>query len=159
MRLGYLGSKVFIEKNVALMRYPKNISIQDHVVLKEGAKICACNEVASISIGKNTTIGYHTFIFASEQVSIGDNCLVAPFVYIVDSDHNIGKDKLINLQPNSTSPITIGHDVWLGTGAKILKGVTIGNGAVIAAGALVKSDVGEYEIYGGIPAKKISERE
>ena len=48
--------------------------------------------------------------------------------------------------------------MWIGTGAKILKGVSIENGAVIAAGAIVKSDVKAYEIYGGIPAKKISDR-
>ena len=80
------------------------------------------------------------------------------FVYIVDSDHNIEKEKRINEQPNNTAPVKIGNDVWIGTGAKILKGVTIENGAVIAAGAIVKSDVKAYEIHGGIPAKKISER-
>lgn len=149
---------MYIEKNVALMRYPEKISIYDNVVLKEGAKICACNENAFISIGKNTTVGYHTFIFASEGVIIGNNCLIAPFVYIVDSDHGIDKAELINSQKNITEKITIGNDVWIGTGAKILKGVNIADGAVIAAGALVKSDVGAYEIYGGIPAKKIAER-
>ena len=48
--------------------------------------------------------------------------------------------------------------MWIGTGAKILKGVSIENGAVIAAGAIVNSNVKAYEIYGGIPAKKISDR-
>ena len=140
------------------MRYPQNISLGDHMVIKSGARICACNEKATVSIGKNTTFGYHTFLFASERIEIGDDCLIAPFVYIVDSDHNIEKNKKINTQPNSTAPIKIGNDVWIGTGAKILKGVTIGNGAVIASGALVKDDVNPYEIVGGIPAKKISER-
>lgn len=127
-------------------------------VIKEGARICACNETATISIGKNTTIGFHTFIFASNHISIGDDCLVAPFVYLVDSDHSIEKNQLINQQSNTTSPIKIGNDVWLGTGCKILKGVTIGDGAIIAAGAIVNADVPAYEIWGGIPAKKISER-
>ena len=76
----------------------------------------------------------------------------------MDSDHNIEKDKLINEQTNSTSPIKIGNDVWIGTGAKILKGVTIEDGAVIAAGSLVKSNVNAYEVHGGVPAKKISDR-
>ena len=82
----------------------------------------------------------------------------APFVYIVDSDHNIDKGQLINQQPNNTAAVKIGNDVWIGTGAKILKGVTIKDGAVIAAGSLVKSDVNSYEVHGGVPAKKISER-
>lgn len=140
------------------MRNPGNISIGDNVVLKEGAKICACNPQASISIGVNSTIGYHTYIFASSGIAIGNDCLIAPFVYIVDSDHNIEKKELINRQGNISAPITIGNDVWIGTGAKILKGVSIAQGAVIASGALVKNDVGSYEIHGGVPSKKIGER-
>ncbi|MBK6263778.1 acyltransferase [Marivirga sp. S37H4] len=157
-RLGFLGEQVFIDKNVELQRFPKNISIDDFVVLKEGSRICACNEKAKVSIGKNTTVGFQTFIFASEKISIGDDCLIAPFVYIVDSDHSAEKGKLINQQPNMTSAVKIGNDVWIGTGAKILKGTTIEDGAVIAAGAVVSGLVKSNEIFGGIPAKKISER-
>ena len=140
------------------MRFPKNIFLGPNMVLKTGARLCACNERATIHIGENTTIGYHTYLFASAGISIGDNCLIAPFVYLVDSDHSIERQELINRQPNQTAPIVVGNDVWIGTGAKILKGVTIGEGAVIAAGALVKDDVAPYTIVGGIPAKKISER-
>ncbi len=156
--LGSLGSEVFIEKNVDFMRYPKNISIGDNVVIKEGAKICPCNQASSISIGNNTTVGYHSFFFASAGIEIGNDCLLAPFVYFVDSDHGIDKGMKINEQGNISLPIKIGNDVWIGTGAKILKGVTIHDGAVIAAGSIVKDDVPAYEIHGGIPAKKISER-
>lgn len=158
-KLGKMGTDIYFEKGVHLMRYPQNISLGSGLVIKEGARICPCNNKAIISIGDNTTVGYHTYLFASEKITIGHNCLIAPFVYLVDSDHNIAKDKLINQQPNSTSPITIGNDVWIGTGAKILKGVTIHDGAVIASGALVKDDVEAYSIVGGIPAKKISERQ
>ena len=157
-RINNLGENVFIEKNVKILRFPKNVQIGNQVVLKEGARICSCNQNAKINIGENTTFGYHSFLFSSESIEIGNNCLIAPFVYIVDSDHNIEKGKLINEQPNSTAPVKIGNDVWIGTGAKILKGVSIENGAVIAAGAIVRSDVKAYEIHGGIPSKKISDR-
>lgn len=157
-KLGSLGTDVYFDPKVELMRYPKNIFLGNGLVLKEGSRICPCNEYAKVLIGDYTTVGYHTYIFASEKISIGKNCLIAPFVYIVDSDHTINKDTLINQQPNITSSVTIGNDVWIGTNAKILKGVNIGNGAVVAAGALVKGDVLPYEIVGGIPAKKISER-
>jgi acetyltransferase-like isoleucine patch superfamily enzyme len=157
-RIGFLGVQVFIDKNVELQRFPKNISIDNYAVLKEGSRICACNEKAKIMIGKNTTIGFHTFIFASESITIGNDCLVAPFVYIVDSDHSAEKGKPINQQPNMTSAVSIGNDVWIGTGAKILKGSKIEDGAVIAAGAVVSGHVKSNEIFGGIPAKKISER-
>lgn len=157
-KIDTLGKNVFIEKNVKILRFPKNVQIGNQVVLKEGARICSCNQNAKINIGENTTFGYHSFLFSSESIEIGNNCLIAPFVYIVDSDHNIEKEKLINEQPNSTAPVKIGNDVWIGTGAKILKGVSIENGAVIAAGAIVRNDVKAYEIHGGIPAKKISDR-
>lgn len=157
-RLKHCGAGIYFEKDVSIMRYPQNVSLGANMVLKSGARICACNESAQVSIGERTTFGYHSYIFASAGVEIGDDCLIAPFVYIVDSDHNIAKDKKINQQGNLTAPIKIGNDVWIGTGAKILKGVTIGDGAVIASGALVKDDVAPYDIVGGIPAKKISER-
>jgi len=157
-KINTLGENVFIEKNVKILRFTKNVDIGKNVVLKEGARICSCNKNAKVYIGENTTFGYHSFLFSSESIEIGNDCLIAPFVYIVDSDHNIEKDKLINEQSNSTAPVKIGNDVWIGTGAKILKGVSIENGAVIAAGAIVKSDVKAYEIYGGIPARKISDR-
>jgi len=157
-RLGFLGERVYIDKNVELLRFPKNISIKDDVVIKEGAKICSCNPEAVVRIGERTTIGYNTFIFSSNSIVIGDDCLIAPFVYIVDSNHTINRDSLINMQPNETSPIIIGNDVWIASNVTILKGVTIGSGAVIAANSVVNRDVLPYEIYGGSPAKKIGER-
>ena len=157
-KLGFCGKNVYIEKGVEIMRYPANASIGNNVVLKEGAKICPCNKEAFVKIGDNTTIGYHTLIFASENISIGKDCLIAPFVYIVDSDHGTDKSKKINAQPNITSPILIGDDVWISTGVKILRGVTIGKGAIIAAGSVLKDDVPDYTIFGGVPAKKIGER-
>ena len=158
MRLAFCGENVYFEANTRILRYPKNVSIFDNAVIKEGARICSCNESAKISIGKNTTIGYHTFIFASEKITIGEDCLIAPFVYMVDSDHSIDRGQRINSQSNTTKPIVIGDDVWIGTGAKILKGVTIGEGAVIATGSVVRENVPSYSIYGGVPAKKIGER-
>lgn len=153
-----LGKHVWLDKDVELMRFPGNILIKSNVVIKEGTRICCCNENAIISIGENTTIGYHNFIFSSEKIVVGDNCLIAPFVYIVDSNHQYKKDKLINLQPNVTSPIIIGNDVWIASNVTILKGVTIGEGAVVAANSVVNKDIPPYSIFGGTPARKIGER-
>ncbi len=158
-RIGFLGKGVHIDKNVELMRFPKNISIDDEVVIKEGARICSCNSLAKISIGKRTTVGYHNFIFASEKITIGDDCLIAPFVYIVDSNHSIKKETNINQQPNVTKAVTVGNGVWIASNVTILMGVTIGDGAIIAANSVLNKDVNPYEIWGGSPAKKIGERE
>ncbi len=157
-RLGKCGEKVFIDKNVSFMRFPKNIKLADNIVIKEGSRICSCNTDAKISIGQNTTIGYHNFIFCSNHISIGSDCLIAPFVYIVDSNHTTDRNKLINQQANTTAPITIGDDVWIASNVTILKGVTIGQGAIIAANSVVNKDVPPYEIHGGSPAKKIGTR-
>lgn len=158
-RLGHLGSRVWIDKRVELMRYPGNISIGDEVVLKEGARICACNQSARISIGARTTIGYHNFLFASAGIEIGEDCLIAPFVYIVDSDHGTARNQKINTQPNTAKAVKIGSDVWIASNVTILKGVSIADGAVVAANSVVNRDIGAYEIWGGSPAKKIGERE
>jgi len=156
--LGSCGQGVYFEKNTDFMRYPHRIVVGDNVIVKEGAKICPCNETAEVQIGRNTTIGYHTYMFASAGIYIGDNCQIAPFVYLVDSDHSIAKDRPMNQQPNQTAPIYIGNDVWIATGVKILRGVRIHDGAVVAAGAVVKSDVQPYEIVGGVPARHLDYR-
>ena len=156
--LGRCGDLVFVDKNVEFQRFPKNIFVGDNAVIKEGTRICSCNENAVVEIGKNTTIGFHNFIFASDKIVIGSDCLIAPFVYIVDSNHKIDKNKKINEQENETAPIQIGSDVWIASGVTILKGVKIGDGAVIAANSVVNKDVPPYKIYGGTPAKEIGER-
>lgn len=157
-RIGELGKKVWLDKNVSLMRFPKNIKIADEVVIKEGAKICSCNINAKVTIGERTTVGYHTFIFASSNIKIGSDCLIAPFVYIVDSNHSILKEKNINEQPNQSKEIVIGDDVWIASNVTVLKGVTIGNGAVLAAGAVINKDIEAFSINAGSPSKIIGYR-
>lgn len=157
-RLGKLGERVHIDKSVEFMRFPKNIFIGDEVVLKEGVRICSCNGSSIIKIGDRTTIGYHNFIFASDKIEIGDDCLIAPFVYLVDSNYQIERARLINKQPNETAPIFIGNGVWIASNVTVLKGVTIGDGAVVAANSVVNSNIPAFEIWGGSPAKKIGER-
>ncbi len=158
-RLALCGKGVHIDSNVQLLRFPGKMEIHDNVVIKEGTRICVCNTNASLSIGKNTTVGYHNFFFASEKIVIGDDCLIAPFVYIVDSNHQFKKEEKINRQPNVTAPIVIGNDVWIASNVTILKGVTIGDGAIIAANSVVNQDVAAYTVVGGTPAKFISNRE
>lgn len=158
LKLGKLGAKVHISKNIEFLRFPKKIFIEENVIIKEGVRMCVCNNESKISIGKRTTVGYHTFMFASNTIEIGDDCLIAPFVYIVDSDHQIKKGININSQPNVTSPIKIGNDVWIASNVTILKGVIIEDGAIIAANSVLNQHVRTNEIWGGSPAKKIGER-
>ena len=153
-----LGAGVLIEPTARLVRYPANIALDDEVVVKSGAYLCSCNPSARIAIGARTTIGHHTYLFASSGIAIGEDCMIAPFAYLVDSDHGTRRDSRMNRQPNATAPIRIGSDVWIGAHAVVLRGVTIGEGAVVAAGSVVREDVPPYAIVGGVPARVIGER-
>ena len=100
-------------------------------------------------------------IFAGKnsKIIIGDNCLLSYNVHIRTISHNyIDKKKLILKQGNFEKTIKIGNDVWIGYGAQIMPGVEIGDGSVIAAGAVVTKDVEPYKVVGGVPAKVIKER-
>ena len=144
---------------VELLRFPDLIHIGRKVVIKSGVQVCPCNASSMIDVGDRTTIGFYTFIYSSSHISIGTDCMIAPFVYIVDSDHGLDRDRKMNLQPNSARPISIGNDVWIGAHCVILPGVKIHDGAVIAAGAVVREDVPPYMIVGGVPAKLLGERQ
>lgn len=116
---------------------------------------------AALKVGKNTAINEYCNIRASGcNIHIGDNCLFGQFATIIGSNHGISASSLILEQPWDTEKcgVTIGEDVWVGSHAVVLPGVTIHQGAIIAAGAVVVSDVPAYEIWGGVPAKKIGAR-
>lgn len=103
-------------------------------------------------IGENTYINYATSICAQSSVRIGKNCGIGNYSLIMDTDfHTIGD---FAKQPEA-SPVILEDDVWLGARVIVLKGVTIGQGAVIAAGAVVTRDVAPYTLVGGVPARFI----
>ncbi|WP_329958045.1 acyltransferase [Janthinobacterium sp. FW305-129] len=116
---------------------------------------------AVLKVGKNTAINEYCNIRASGcHIEIGDNCLFGQFATVIGSNHGITSSSLIREQAWDTEKcgVSIGDDVWIGSHAVILPGINIHQGAIIAAGAVVVSDVPAYEIWGGIPAKKISVR-
>jgi len=149
---------VVVYDNVKFLRFPRNISVGADSVIKSHVHICPCNSSAAISIGERTTIGFYSMIYSSKSIEIGADCMIGPFAYLVDSDHGTDRILPMNLQSNITEPVKIGNDVWVGARTMILKGVTIGDGAIIAAGSIVKRDVHPYSIVGGIPAKVLGER-
>jgi len=132
-----------------------NCNIEDNVRLRTGGPW----KQSSIYIGDNTFIGHSTQINVGSKFIIGKNCMVAPLCVFSDAHHSFVDIEIpINAQNCIYTPIMIMDNVWIGSGAIILGGVTIGKGSVIAAGALVNKSVGDYEIWGGIPAKKIKSR-
>ena len=92
-------------------------------------------------------------IICEEKITIGENVAIAREVIIRDTDSH----EILDGQHTKTKPVTIGNHVWIGTRAIIMKGVTIGDGAIIAAGAIVTKDVPANTIVAGVPAKVIRE--
>ncbi len=110
---------------------------------------------SNISIGHDTIIGDHCFLDGRAPLKIGSHVGIASQVLIYNDEHEINSTDY----GNSFGPVTIGDYVFIGPRAIILPNVTIGTGAVVAAGAVVTKDIPKFEIWGGVPAKKISRRQ
>lgn len=114
-----------------------------------------------ISIGAGTHIGEHSIIWAGDstgRIALGEKCLLAPHVTITASNYGTDQGAFIMDQPKIEQDVVIGRDVWLGANAVVVAGVNIGDGAVVAAGAVVTRDVPAQAVVGGVPAKVISWR-
>ena len=112
----------------------------------------------NISIGDNSGIGKNCFLNDVATISIGNNVLMGPDVMIFTTNHLTSKNSLIREQGYEFGEVHIGSDVWIGARVVILPNVIIGEGAVIAARAIVTKNVEPYTIVGGVPAKKIGIR-
>jgi len=110
-------------------------------------------------IGADTYIGSQFSFHCAGEITIGRDCLFGNFVSLVDNNHGIASGTPMRLQPLEPSRISIGDDCWLGEKATVLAGVRIGDGAIVAAGAVVRSDVPARAIVGGVPARLIRMRD
>jgi len=137
------------------------IEIGDHVALHSvstfsGGKV---HEQPSLIIGSNTYLGSQLNISVAQTVMIGHNCYIADRVTIRDNDghpKNFMKRRANKpVTKEDVKPVTIANDVWIGSNATILKGVTIGNRAIVASGSLVTKDVPDDSIAAGNPARII----
>lgn len=118
-----------------------------HVPVELGA-----GEYGRITIGDNAFINSGTSIGSLASITIGNNVAIGNYVLIMDSDFHNPLDHTL---PGAKAPIVIDDGVWIGARATILKGVTIGKHAVVAAGAVVTKDVPAGALVGGVPAKII----
>ena len=170
----FKNSKIFlnktskiINKGILKIGFKENIksNIETRLMLAENASL-KINGIftiyggSDIMIQKNAELiigsGYlnnNVQIICGQQIEIGDDVRIARDVIIRDTDAH----EIIDGKHNKIAPIKIENHVWIGTRAIILKGVTIGDGSIIAAGAIVTKDVPARSIVAGIPARIIKE--
>jgi acetyltransferase-like isoleucine patch superfamily enzyme len=126
--------------------------------LGEGTKI-RCHE-GVVSIGAKTVLGQECTISAYQRVSIGRECVVADRAMFIDFDHGtVEVERPIRLQGIYKRDVQVGNNVWIGYGACILRGVTIGDNAVIGTLSVVTKDVPANAVVGGVPAKVLRMRD
>lgn len=111
-------------------------------------------QLNNIYIGKDTIIGQRAFLDGRDKLTIGDHTDIASEVMIYNSHHDIDNDNFEAI----TKPVKIGSYVFIGPRAIILPGVSIGDGAVVAAGAVVTKDVNSGDVVAGVPAKFVRKR-
>ncbi|HEY2602044.1 MAG TPA: acyltransferase [Thermoleophilaceae bacterium] len=125
--------------------------------LGHGTKI-RCHE-GVVSIGAKTVMGQECTISAFQHVSIGRECVIADRVMLIDFDHGVVEvERPIRLQGIYKRDTRVGNNVWIGYGACILRGVTVGDNAIIGTNAVVTKDVPANAVVGGVPAELIRMR-
>lgn len=156
---GFLTSLVYCDKKALICQYGKvkifstngQISIGDRTTFWPDVKISCVGtneKIARLVIGNKCSIGDRTEIHCGESVTIGDKVIIAWDCNIMDRDyHSVdGRDE-------HTAPINIGNGVWIGCRAIILKGINIGESAIVAAGSVVTKDVPPHALVAGNPAQ------
>lgn len=108
-----------------------------------------------LSIGSTSSIGNNAWVYALDKIEIGEKTCIGEYVKLLAGYHDITTTNFAF----RTKPIKIGSCVWIATGAMVLPGVTIGDGAVVAAGSVVTKDIAPWTVVGGNPAKFIKKRE
>jgi acetyltransferase-like isoleucine patch superfamily enzyme len=136
----------------------RGIDVGRGVFLGRGT-ILSCKD-GDIVIGDHANFGFHCEIFSGSSVTVGRHGLFAAQAYLVGGGHEFEREGLAVIdQPRSSRGIVLGENVWLGTGAKVLDGVTIGSDVVVGANAVVNADLPDGAIAAGVPARVLRFRE
>ena len=166
LRIGFyrlLGVKIGSGCRLAKLKmtWPNQIQIGNNCKIEHGVYFKYASywkPGKSIVLGDKVFIGAHCEFNINTGIQIGEWCNIASGCKFIDHDHGIAKDNWIGPQESVKAPIVLQDDVWLGVNAVVLKGVQIGQGAVVAAGAVVTKSIPDYEIWGGVPARKLGAR-
>lgn len=108
-----------------------------------------------VAIGKGTVINHGCLLYTTGGIFIGDQVSISAGVWLVTGTHDINHPQFVD----SYKPIIIGDYAWIGMRATVLGGVTISEGAVVMAGAMVTHDVPPFAVVGGVPARVVGNRQ
>lgn len=108
----------------------------------------------NVSIGRQTFINYGCMFNTASAVIVGENCAIGMDVLFITGTHDLGEHQR-RAGDHRSEEIRIGNGVWIGARTTILPGVSVGDGAVIAAGSVVVADCDADFLYGGVPASRI----
>lgn len=160
----YLLALLFGSRDFSPIRKLRMLYFQAALAsLGPGSKIAGgvrIDHPENVWLGQGCFVGERCILYGYDKITIGDNVLIAPDVLMITRNHVFSDIAVpIREQGYRQAPITIEDGVWIGFRAIVLPGITIGRGAIIAAGAVVTNDVPAYAIAGGVPARLIKRRE
>ena len=147
--------------NPQFMEVGDNTSVMGHCVLET----CTVDgNTPKMVVGDKVSLGEYTHVTCANHIEIGEGTLTGRFVLITDNAHGESKYEDLLLAPMqrkivSPGEVIIGRNVWIGDKATILPGVKVGDGAIIAANAVVTKDVPPYAVVAGVPAKVVKQIE
>jgi len=158
------GKNLILEDNVSINALSYNgIQLGDQVSIARDSILFCTGVIAQkgtgIIIGDRTGISARAYFAGQGGITIGNDVIMGPNVQIFSENHNFS-DHDINIKDQGVTkqPVAIGNNCWIGAGATILAGVTLGNGCVVAASSLVNKSFTDNAIIGGVPAKVIKSR-
>lgn len=136
-----------------------SVDIADNNYIDHDVKIILGSASARLIVGSDNFIGAGTLLCPRLEIVIESNCQLAAGCALFDFNHgtDVGKGPMAR-QECEEEAIRLENDVWLGTGVTVLKGVKIGRGAVVGSGSVVTKSIPQYEIWAGVPARKIGSR-
>jgi acetyltransferase-like isoleucine patch superfamily enzyme len=154
LRGGRMGRRCVVERKVCLASRPGHpVIVGDGVRLGRGA-ILSTARTGRIVVEDGATIGPGAVVTSDAEIHIGPGAVIGPHADIVDFNHTFDRiEELVEFHPIEARPIRIGARARVGERAKVLCGVTVGDGACVEAGSVVTRDVPAGALAGGVPAR------
>lgn len=154
-----------IGKDVRL--YPLRVTWPHRVFLGDGCSLehsiyfnvaGGYRESGGVRLGRGTFVGSGCEFNVTDSVTVGEECLIASGCRFIDHNHGTGTGTAMKEQVEEEDPIVVGSNVWIGANCVVLKGVRIGDGAIVAAGSVVTKSLAAMGVYAGVPARLVRPR-